>query len=260
MYEENSLKHWGIKGMRWGVRRFQNKDGTRTAAGKKRYDGEAETPEEREARKQQALKSGTAADVLKFRGELTTQELRAVKDRLDLEKQIRSLRRDEIMAGKQKVDDVISMVQTGVDAANTGINAWNVVAKITNTFSSKHMAVIGESKSSDTSGLINELRKSMATNNSDNKTGQSDNPKKTADKSSKKNDAKKSTKDGDDFMKKLSSYSDKDIEGIKKRLKTESEIKSVLFGNDKKSDKSVNVDDVIADLQSQIDEIKNKDE
>lgn len=32
------LRHSGIKGMRWGVRRFQNKDGTLTELGKKRYD------------------------------------------------------------------------------------------------------------------------------------------------------------------------------------------------------------------------------
>ena len=31
------LWHWGIKGMKWGQRRFQNKDGTLTPAGKKRY-------------------------------------------------------------------------------------------------------------------------------------------------------------------------------------------------------------------------------
>ena len=31
------LYHWGIKGQKWGVRRFQNKDGSLTAAGKKRY-------------------------------------------------------------------------------------------------------------------------------------------------------------------------------------------------------------------------------
>lgn len=35
-YSTNYLYHHGIKGQRWGVRRFQNPDGTRTAAGKKR--------------------------------------------------------------------------------------------------------------------------------------------------------------------------------------------------------------------------------
>ena len=30
------LEHYGIKGMKWGIRRFQNADGTLTAAGRKR--------------------------------------------------------------------------------------------------------------------------------------------------------------------------------------------------------------------------------
>lgn len=34
---EQELYHSGIKGMRWGVRRYQNKDGSLTPAGKKRY-------------------------------------------------------------------------------------------------------------------------------------------------------------------------------------------------------------------------------
>lgn len=33
---EYELYHWGIKGMKWGVRRYQNKDGSLTDAGKKR--------------------------------------------------------------------------------------------------------------------------------------------------------------------------------------------------------------------------------
>lgn len=32
----NELYHYGVKGMKWGVRRFQNKDGSLTTAGKKR--------------------------------------------------------------------------------------------------------------------------------------------------------------------------------------------------------------------------------
>lgn len=33
----SSLQHYGVKGMKWGVRRYQNKDGTLTSAGKTRY-------------------------------------------------------------------------------------------------------------------------------------------------------------------------------------------------------------------------------
>ena len=40
MVYETELYHYGIKGQKWGVRRFQRKDGTRTPAGKKRYAGD----------------------------------------------------------------------------------------------------------------------------------------------------------------------------------------------------------------------------
>ena len=37
---DGELVHWGVPGMRWGVRRYQNKDGSLTSAGKKRYNSE----------------------------------------------------------------------------------------------------------------------------------------------------------------------------------------------------------------------------
>ena len=37
MYNQE-LYHYGVKGMKWGIRRYQNKDGTLTSKGKKRYE------------------------------------------------------------------------------------------------------------------------------------------------------------------------------------------------------------------------------
>lgn len=53
----NELYHHGIKGQRWGIRRFQNPDGTLTAAGRKRYldvDGSFTKKGEKFAKKSEA--------------------------------------------------------------------------------------------------------------------------------------------------------------------------------------------------------------
>ena len=46
----NQVSHSGIKGMKWGVRRYQNEDGTLTEEGKKRYQDQ---PEQEESKKKQ---------------------------------------------------------------------------------------------------------------------------------------------------------------------------------------------------------------
>lgn len=42
VYYANELTHWGVKGQKWGIRRYQNEDGTLTEEGKKRYKNNPE--------------------------------------------------------------------------------------------------------------------------------------------------------------------------------------------------------------------------
>lgn len=67
------LEHWGIKGMRWGVRRYQNEDGSLTPAG--------------EARKKKILQDPKL--LAKHRAEFTDEELATALKRFQTERQIR---------------------------------------------------------------------------------------------------------------------------------------------------------------------------
>ena len=43
LVRELELMHHGVKGMKWGVRRYQNKDGSLTSKGKKHYTDDTDT-------------------------------------------------------------------------------------------------------------------------------------------------------------------------------------------------------------------------
>jgi len=61
---ESELYHYGIKGQRWGVRRFQNEDGSLTAAGRERYSKEER--KEIRAENKKAFALGKAATVASY--------------------------------------------------------------------------------------------------------------------------------------------------------------------------------------------------
>lgn len=90
---EYELYHWGIKGMKWGIRRFQNKDGSLTPAGRKRYgDGSDGTSGQ-----------GKTASKPKSIKDMSDEELRTKVNRLTLEKNALDLERQVSSLSPQKV-------------------------------------------------------------------------------------------------------------------------------------------------------------
>lgn len=90
--ENNELLHWGIKGMKWGRRRYQNKDGTWTAAGKaRRRDDDDDPNESLEQKKERILRSKSAEKIYKNSHLFTDQEINNAANRLSNEARIKAL-------------------------------------------------------------------------------------------------------------------------------------------------------------------------
>ena len=81
---DNELYHHGILGMKWGVRRYQNEDGSLTSAGKKRIREKDMSNWSEDAKKFNELKKKSV-------NEMSDSELRAYTNRVSLEQQYNKL-------------------------------------------------------------------------------------------------------------------------------------------------------------------------
>lgn len=96
MSSYDELYHHGIKGMRWGVRRFQNEDGTLTAQGRQRYKDYRSDQSTR-----RSLTRHVAADKknLKARGEAMNE---VTKNYNDAQEQMRKASSKVFISGKKR--------------------------------------------------------------------------------------------------------------------------------------------------------------
>lgn len=119
----DELQHHGIKGQKWGVRRFQNADGSLTTAGKQRASG---------------TKKRTDA---KNRGTLTNAQLKQKIERLQLEKQLRELTNAEVNSGRVYAQKILKDVGSKVlTTAASGALLYAGKAAITKSFSPQEFA------------------------------------------------------------------------------------------------------------------------
>ena len=150
--DSTTLAHYGIIGMKWGVRRYQNKDGSLTFAGKMRakrlqsaidandrdvadlkkhgYVSEAKAVKavgDRNREKLAAMRESAAKKSVK---DMSDAELRNRLNRLQMEKQYSQLTSADTNKGKEFVSKTLKVATGVATATTTALTIYNNYSKI----------------------------------------------------------------------------------------------------------------------------------
>lgn len=139
----NELCHHGIKGMKWGVRRYQNKDGSLTAAGRRRLlkMEKKQIKEERKKAAEEAKLTEFKKDIIE-KGDITSLQKNIDKftneDIANFERRYTAVKRAKDIqkqVNREKVDAVLDSVKRASDVFDT----YQRAAKIVNNVAGKEV-------------------------------------------------------------------------------------------------------------------------
>lgn len=158
MYYNDQIWHWGVKGMKWGVRRYQNADGSLTGAGKKRYDRDVAANKKKKDNKLPAdvLKDRERAKSVADAGNQMTGNLKTLSDKsmkiqsrrtekMDLSKMTDQEMRERINRAmlEKQYDDMFNpkKVYSGREAVSDTLEVAGSVLAITSSALSIALAI-----------------------------------------------------------------------------------------------------------------------
>lgn len=172
MNQEEYLAHHGVIGQKWGVRRYQNYDGSLTALGRKhrglgeksskavdtidkaikkrRAERAAMKQEARETAKRRASEAAVEAetrrrqklkedirkhpkDLYKYRDVLTKEEAKELIEQIEWDRKMEDIRFDEYRRFNNRAREVANTVTTAATIMNQGIRLYNDSALIFNS-------------------------------------------------------------------------------------------------------------------------------
>lgn len=138
------IAHHGILGQRWGIRRYQNKDGSLTAAGRKHWD---QLDRKTKAKiKDNMVRSSDIKVLQAHQRYLTPNELRKATERLAANRRVSAFKEEEINRGMQRIADLGNKALTVGNTVNNITQSYNKIAKVINSVSGKDLPIIGEAK------------------------------------------------------------------------------------------------------------------
>lgn len=142
-YNLDYLAHHGIKGQRWGVRRYQNPDGTLTAAGRKKY-GSDDSYEVHQLKKKRVK-------------DLSNEELRKIAERKQLEKAVKP---GDAETKRLLTEQGVKLLTTAAVVATVAVGSKYIADKMPG-FAENLGTAIGKSAVNFTKGATTEVAKGV---------------------------------------------------------------------------------------------------